>query len=155
VIGHRLWQTRFNADPTVVGRAVRLGATHATVVGVMPEGFAFPVRQHLWMPLRMRSLSQEPRRSTAVRAFGRLAPGVELPEAQAELTTVGDGVASQFPKQYEHLQPQVLPYAESIFQAPTDLLVRAGVHSINAFCALARDGSRRSAGPAELEAAIA
>jgi predicted permease len=136
VLGNRLWKMRFGADPAVLGRVVRLGATQATVVGVMPEGFAFPVRQNLWTPLRVRELPQEPGRGPFLRAFGRLAPGIELPEAQAELTTFGSRLAEQFPKQYENLQPQVLPYAESIFQIPQDLLVRAGIHSINAFGAL-------------------
>jgi hypothetical protein len=67
----------------VIGRVVRLGATPATVVGVMPEGFAFPVRQALWTPLRLRELPQEPGRGPVLRVFGRLAPGIELPEAQA------------------------------------------------------------------------
>ena len=136
VLGNRLWKMRFGADPAVIGRVVRLGATQATVVGVMPEGFAFPVRQNLWTPLRVRELPQEPGRGPALRVFGRLATGIELPEAQAELTTFGSRVAEQFPKQYENLQPQVLPYAESFFAIPQDLLVRAGIHSINAFGAL-------------------
>jgi predicted permease len=136
VLGHRLWTMRFGADPAVLGRVVRLGATQATVVGVMPEGFAFPVRQNLWTPLRVRELSQEPGRGPLLRVFGRLATGVALPEAQAELTTFGSRVAEQFPKQYENLQPQVLPYAESIAGIPQDFLVRAGIHSINVFGAL-------------------
>lgn len=136
VLGNRLWKIRFGADPAVVGRVVRLGATPATVVGVMPEGFAFPVRQNLWTPLRVRELPQEPGQGPFLRAFGRLAIGIELPQAQAELTTFGSRVAEQFPKQYENLQPQVLPYAESFVPIPQDLLVRAGLHSINAFGAL-------------------
>ena len=133
VLGNRLWKMRFGADPAVLGRVVRLGATPATVVGVMPEGFAFPVRQSLWTPLRVRELPQEPGRGPFLRVFGRLATGIELPEAQAELTTFGSRVAEQFPKQYENLQPQVLPYAESFVEIPKDLLVRAGIHAINAF----------------------
>jgi predicted permease len=136
VLGNRLWKMRFGADPTVIGRVVRLGATQATVVGVMPEGFAFPVRQSLWTPLRVRELPQEPGQGPFLRVFGRLATGIELPQAQAELTTFGSRVAEQFPKQYENLQPQVLPYAESFVPIPQDLLVRAGIHSINAFGAL-------------------
>ena len=136
VIGNGLWKMRFNADPAVIGRIVRLGATQATVVGVMPEGFAFPVRQNLWTPLRVRELPQEPGRGPALRVFGRLAAGVELPEAQAELTTLGSRIAEQFPKQYENLAPQVLPYAQSFFGIRLDHLVRAGIHSINAFGAL-------------------
>ena len=136
VLGNRLWKMRFGADPAVIGRVVRFGATQATVVGVMPEGFAFPVRQSLWTPLRVRELPQEPGRGPGLRAFGRLATGIELPQAQAELTTFGSRVAEQFPKQYENLQPQVLPYAESFLPIPQDLLVRAGIHSINAFGSL-------------------
>ena len=118
VLGNRLWKMRFGADPAVIGRVVRLGATQATVVGVMPEGFAFPVRQNLWTPLRLRELPQEPGRGPVLRVFGRLATGIELPEAQAELTTFGSRVAEQFPKQYQNLQPQVLPYAESFVGNP-------------------------------------
>jgi predicted permease len=136
VLGNRLWKMRFDADPAVVGRVVRFGTTQATVVGVMPEGFAFPIRQNLWTPLRMRELPREPGQRFPLRVFGRLTPGIELPEARAELTTFGARIAEQFPKEYENLQPQVLPYAESIMGLPQDFLVRAGVHSINAFGAL-------------------
>ncbi len=136
VLGNHLWKMRFGADPAVIGRVVRLGAIPATIVGVMPEGFAFPVRQNLWTPLRMRELRREPGQGPALRVFGRLAPGIDLQEAQAELTIVGSRVAEQFPQQYEHLQPRVLPYAESFVEIPPDLLVRAGIHSINAFGAL-------------------
>ena len=81
VLGNRLWKMRFGADPAVIGRVVRLGATQATVVGVMPEGFAFPVRQSLWVPLGVSQFAQEPGRGQPLRVFGRLATGVELPEA--------------------------------------------------------------------------
>src|SRR5688572_20405109 len=52
VIGYDVWRTHFASDPNVLGRTVRLGDTHATVVGVMPDGFAFPVAHELWTPLR-------------------------------------------------------------------------------------------------------
>jgi hypothetical protein len=52
VIGADLWRTRFASDPAVVGRTVRLGDTAFTIVGVMPERFAFPVNHQLWIPLR-------------------------------------------------------------------------------------------------------
>jgi hypothetical protein len=52
VIGHEAWRTRFDADPRIVGRTVRLGATLHVVAGVMPEGFRFPVNHQYWVPLR-------------------------------------------------------------------------------------------------------
>lgn len=53
VIAHEEWQHRFGGDPGIIGWPVRLdGETH-TVVGVMPEGFRFPVNHHYWVPLRL------------------------------------------------------------------------------------------------------
>ena len=51
-IGHDAWQSRFGGDPNVVGRLVRLGRVQATIVGVMPAGFAFPVAHDFWVPLQ-------------------------------------------------------------------------------------------------------
>jgi putative ABC transport system permease protein len=88
VIGYDVWQSRFASDPAVIGQTVRLGENIHTVVGVMPEGFAFPVNHRYWIPLRSDpagSLKSAP--DGAV--FARLAPGVSLDGAQAELATVG------------------------------------------------------------------
>ena len=136
VLGHRLWQTRFGGDPGVLGRVVRLGRTQATVVGVMPEGFAFPVHHNLWIPLRPGELPRDAGGRVALRTFGQLAPGVTLTEAQAELTAWAAHAAAEFPALYENLQPQVLPYAQSFIPMRSDLLFRAGIHSINGFAVL-------------------
>src|SRR5687768_15512902 len=53
VISHTLWENRFASDPKVLGRTVKLGTANATIVGVMPEGFGFPVSQRIWTPLRV------------------------------------------------------------------------------------------------------
>src|SRR5262249_54745973 len=52
VIGERIWTTRFERDPSIVGRSVKVGTADAIIVGVMPERFGFPVNQRLWLPLR-------------------------------------------------------------------------------------------------------
>lgn len=135
VIGHRLWQTRFAADPVIVGRVVRLGDEQVTVVGVMPEGFAFPVHHSLWTALRSRESPREPS-GRPLQLFGRLAPGVTLQQAQAEAATVVARAAADFPEHYANLTPHVLPYVTSIIWIPPDLLVRAGIQSINLFAGL-------------------
>jgi predicted permease len=114
VIGYDIWQSRLAADPEVIGKTVRLGRVPTTVVGVMPEGFRFPVTHDLWIPMLSNSLAYEPRKGPGMRAFGRLAPGATLLEAQAELTALGDAIAAEFPATHEHLRPQVLPYPRSI-----------------------------------------
>ena len=59
VIGYDLWRSRLGADPDIVGASLRIGRVAHTVVGVMPEGFFFPARDELWLPLR-EQLADEP-----------------------------------------------------------------------------------------------
>ena len=107
VIGYDLWRTHLGSDPVVVGRTIQLGATRYTVVGVMPEGFGFPLNHRFWIPLREDPSSQEPRQGPEFYVFGRLAPGVTLEQAQAEL--------SALPKIHERLRPRVVPYVAQFF----------------------------------------
>ena len=120
VIGHEVWQRRFAGDSAIVGRSVRLGETHVTIVGVMGREFGFPVSQRLWMPLRFPESQYEPRTGFPIQIFGRLAPGVALEEAQAELNTLAQRAAQASPETHRWLQAQVLPYAESIFSLPLE-----------------------------------
>lgn len=87
VIGHDLWQARYAGDPAVVGRSIRLGNAPHTVVGVMPEGFNFPERQDLWIPLRLPATAH-PDDAIPVTVFGRLAPGATDAQARAEFSSV-------------------------------------------------------------------
>lgn len=136
VIGHRVWQRRFGSDPDVVGRTVRIGGAHATIVGVMPEGFAFPVHHGLWVPLGAAAGDYPPGEGPGVRVFGRLAPGATLTQAQAELTALGRRASADLPATHRHLRPEVLPYGESLFPMRLDSTTVAGAYSINLFLVL-------------------
>lgn len=111
VIGYKTWQTRFGSDPNAIGRNVQLGAEHVTVVGVMREGFAFPIAHDAWVPLRAVNDMHAPRSGPAISVFGLLAPGATLDKAQAELTGVGQRLAADQPATHARLQPQVFVYA--------------------------------------------
>jgi predicted permease len=119
VLGYDVWRTRFASDPEVLGRTVQLGNEPATVVGVMREGFAFPVSHDVWTPLRTGSLDPAPRSGAAITIFGVLAPGASLETAQAELTTLGRRAAVERPVTHEHLHPRVTPYATLFFSNPS------------------------------------
>lgn len=110
VIGYDVWKTRFDADPKVVGRQVRVGTTLHTVVGVMPEGFAFPMNHRFWIPLRADPADHVRGEGPEIFIFGRLAPGATKEQAQAELTTLGRRASVAFPATHARLRPQVLPY---------------------------------------------
>lgn len=114
VIGHDLWQSRFQGDSSAIGRTVHVTGVPATIVGVMPDGFAFPRTQELWAPLRIDVSGYERRQGMAIRVLGRLAPGATLEQAQSELTNLGRIAATDFPGTHEHLRPRVFTFAESV-----------------------------------------
>ena len=112
VVSHAVWTNRFASDPAVVGRAVKLGTAVATVVGVMPEGFGFPVNHRIWTPLRVNAASLAPGTGLNTLIFGRLKPGVSLDEAQAELGGIGARLATTYPETHRHLRTRVTSYAK-------------------------------------------
>lgn len=88
VIGHGLWSSRFGHAPDVVGRSLRIGRNLHVVVGVMPDGFAFPTNEAFWLPLRLASIAGVGTQ-VSVHVLGRLADGVSAQQAQAELSSQG------------------------------------------------------------------
>ena len=109
VIGYDLWRNRFGGDPHLVGQTIRLGQVPHRVVGVMPKGFLFPVRQQLWVPLR------EPAGGAAdadfaVRVFGRLKDGISQTEAQAELGAVASRRLADEPEERLRYRAEVVPF---------------------------------------------
>lgn len=97
VLGHGLWMQRFGADPDVVGRTVRVNGKPGTVVGVMPPGFRFPLRQDLWAPFDL-DVSDVPRgRGRSGEVIGRLKPGTTFATAAAMLDPQLAAIAERHP----------------------------------------------------------
>jgi predicted permease len=111
VLGERVWKTRFDSDPGVLGRMVKVGTANATIVGVMPDAFAFPSNHRLWMPLRVDGATLEPRTGPRVTIFGRLAPGASIDDAQTELLVIGARMSASSPRTHENLRPFVTRYS--------------------------------------------
>jgi putative ABC transport system permease protein len=107
-----VWESRFGRDSGIVGRAVRLGRTAHTIVGVMPEGFGFPISHSYWVPLRVDLAARAAGMSPEVEVFGRLAPGATREAATAELTVIGRRLAADRPAMHAQRQPRVVPYAD-------------------------------------------
>ena len=110
VLGYTLWQRHFDGRDDVVGKTVRLGRVVTTVVGVMPEGFAFPVNHRLWVPLQLRASGYAPLEGAGIRVFGRLSGDASQAQANAELAALVARAAATSPETYRHLRPRVLAY---------------------------------------------
>ena len=110
MIGHQVWRSHFGGDAQIVGRTIKFGAVPYSVVGVMPDGFKFPVDHQFWMPLRANPLAHERLQGPELYVFGRLARGATVERAQAELSSIGQRTAAAYPATHERLRPVVLPY---------------------------------------------
>jgi len=114
VIGYDVWRSRFGGDTSALGREVRVGDVVHTIVGVMPEGFGFPVNHSYWIPLSHDAATFGPREGPDIFIFGRLRDGAAMKQAQAELSALGAQAASAFPLTHARLRPRVMPYAHPI-----------------------------------------
>ena len=112
VLGYDVWQRSLGGRRDVVGWVVRLGDTPATVIGVMPNGFGYPVDHDAWAPLSLRA-SYSALEGGAITVIGRLAPGVTREHADAELRVVGERTAAALPATHAHLRPRVMRFGEA------------------------------------------
>lgn len=86
VLGFDMWKNYFNSDANIIGKVVPIdGADPATVVGVMPEGFAFPSIAQMWQPLPQNAVSPTGREFVWIFGFGKLADGISVSQAQSIL----------------------------------------------------------------------
>jgi putative ABC transport system permease protein len=111
ILSYDVWQRALGGRMDVVGSIALVGGTSTTVIGVMPEGFAYPVNHEAWTPLRLRA-SYRPFEGGPIGVIGRLAPGVEVEQANAELSVLGGRTARALPATHEHLRPRVLPLGD-------------------------------------------
>ena len=96
LISHAVWRDRYHYDQKTIGRRVLLNGLPAVIVGVMPEHFAFPNNQRLWVPLAPLA-SRAPRTQRDLNVFARLAPGATFDTARAELSTKAAQLSRQYP----------------------------------------------------------
>jgi putative ABC transport system permease protein len=114
VISNGMWQRRFAADPHVVGRTLSLSGEPATIVGVMPAGFYFPNREpEFWRPIAFDPVKAT-RGGHFLGVIARLKPGVSRAQAGAEMKTVAERLAVQYPDSSANESAEVIPLYEQI-----------------------------------------
>ena len=105
VLTHRFWMRGLSADPTVIGKTVRLGTRTAVVVGVLEPSVPYPAETELianmvTSPHHLSATMVTGREHRMTEVFGRLAPGVDLETARAELRTAHAAIVSAYPEAY-------------------------------------------------------
>jgi len=99
VIGWTLWQRRF-AGGNVLGKVLEFDGRRLTVIGVMPQGFAFPHKKaEFWAPLVVSERARGARAGYWLQMAGRLKAGVTPAQAQAQMDVVGAQLERQYPRE--------------------------------------------------------
>ncbi len=95
LLSSALWRSRFDGDPSVLGKVITLSTVPYTVVGVLPPGFAFPrPGVDIWLTKPSRFVDAL---SPLLGVFGRLNPGVRLTQATAELAILNQHYRTAHP----------------------------------------------------------
>jgi putative ABC transport system permease protein len=100
VLSHKLWQMRYGGVGDIIGREILLDDEKYTVIGVMPAEFQFLSNYiHLWVPLARGQEMWADRGSHDLNVVARMKRGVSLQQAQAEIQTITQNIARQYPRE--------------------------------------------------------
>ncbi|MBT1062441.1 ABC transporter permease [Bowmanella sp. Y26] len=120
VLSYEVWQTLFNGDPKLVGQSIKSDAISHKVIGVMPQGFAFPDNAQAWLPLDQQYVRPTVRESIEVFGYARLQPGISADEANQHLDKMAVEIKAELPDSMWWLIPgtsskymHVVPYKQA------------------------------------------
>ena len=116
VLTYAFWQSRFGGDRSIIGRQVNLDNMPYTIIGVMGPKITYPdwAQQKIWTPLAWTPKETANRGEHHSIVIARLKPGVDLKRAQAEMTTISDRLAQQYPADDKDWGAIVVPMREDI-----------------------------------------
>jgi putative ABC transport system permease protein len=105
VLTHRFWTTALGSDPTMIGKTIRLGRRSATIIGVLEPSVPYPseteiIANVVTSPHHLSATMVTGRVHRMTELFGRLAPGVDVETAKAELRAVHGAIVKEHPEAY-------------------------------------------------------
>ena len=125
VISWEIWQQRYGAKPSVIGTQIRVNGTPATIVGVMPNGFMWPTRNEIWVPMQNDLVALPRSEAATVEAFGRLREGVTLEQARSEFATLYASILDTNPGWNVGATTELKPYREEFVGQQTMAILTA------------------------------
>lgn len=118
VLSDAVWRQRYNADPAIIGRLIRMNAENARVIGVMPLDFSYPAKEMLWTPARLDpGATREDGGDWVVVARQRAA--ASEPSLRAALDSWYADAKAESPRYFEMRSVDFEPLAEQIISRNT------------------------------------
>jgi putative ABC transport system permease protein len=127
ILSYGLWQSRYGADPNIVGQTITLDGDPFAVVGVMPAGFRFPKETDLWTPLALRPNQIVQREAHWLKVVARIRQTVTLDQARAEMGAIAQRLEQQYPATNQNWGVSIIPLLENeVGQVRPALLILFG-----------------------------
>jgi len=115
VLSQAIWRRRFGADRGLIGQQLVIDGVPREVVGVMPDGFEYPLQSEFWLPLRFTARELETQRGAHyIEVVGRLKDGTPLEEARAGMRAIAGRLAQEFPRTNRDASASVHPLREAL-----------------------------------------
>ena len=115
IISHALWQRRFGADESIIGKQLVLNGQQFTVIGITPPNFSFGSDADLTVPIGLSAERFKLRgKDPGISAFARLKPGTSIESANAELNTIAARLEQQYPDTNTGRRVQIESLRESV-----------------------------------------
>jgi putative ABC transport system permease protein len=101
MLSYSFWHSDFSGDPKIIGRVLRLDGKPVTVIGILPRAFELGPAglAPIWVPLHLNLYETTARNGRWLNVIARLAPGVTLDQARAEMQTINAQLAREYPQQ--------------------------------------------------------
>jgi putative ABC transport system permease protein len=113
VLSYDLWQKRFGGRADVLNTTIRANGVPYTIVGVMPEKFAFPQNAKIWLPFQGDPLVGKRGQGQSLETYGRLKPGVTIDQASADFAAIAARLAKDYKESNEHITASARDFVEA------------------------------------------
>jgi len=123
ILAYSTWKERYNADANILGKRIRVNGVPFSVIGVMPDGFAFPNNDKIWLPMQTDPLASKRGDGQFLQTVGKLKPGLSLDQANVDVATVAKRLASEYKETNDGFTASVMKFTDNyIGKEPRQLL---------------------------------
>ena len=123
ILAYSTWRERYSGDANIIGKHIRVNGVPYSVVGVMPEGFAFPNNDKIWVPQQADPLATKRGQGPFLQVVGKLKPGVSIDQANVDVATIAKRLASEYKESNEGFTASVQKFTDNyIGNEPRQLL---------------------------------
>ena len=123
VIGYEIWQNYFNGDKSVVGQSVKINGVDTLIIGVMPQGYLFPMAAQLWQPLTEDTTRVKRSDSAHMAIYVKKKPEVSIEQANQEVKEIMSKIAQQHPTTNSKSSAYVTTFQKWMMGDGTDMII--------------------------------